>query len=482
MKKYLLFFLVCIMTTFSYAYSQSSAVIRIGDVLDINVYEEPHLNAKLKVSQYGTIHYLRTGRIEAAGLTSEELARKIEGLLSKHYLYLRAPKVTVLVSHEEPFYSEEPYYEVPRYEEPRSYYKEPSREEKSYYPEVSRPEYGMRGGAVQREYTFSRDVRPTYQIAPGDRLAVSVYGEPEFDREIRVSERGTILYPPLGEVYVEGLSVEETMQKLEGLLGKDYFVEPKVNVDIVEYGRFYVQGEVEEPGSFELRGALSLVDALVYAGGPTETAELSHVKIHRTYGEAGEREFSVDLSREGASFFLKPMDRVVIEPRGKISVIGAVNKPGNYHITEDTKTLQDALTFLAEGTVTNANLSAIEVIRKEAGRDKTYSLDLAIHSEFPLKEFDRIVVKELGSISIFGEVRSPGRYFLKENLTVVEAIAMAGGFTEDAAQNAVKVIRREGEGKQTFRVPVASILSTGDMSRDAEIKEGDTIVVPESWF
>ncbi|UCG34887.1 MAG: polysaccharide biosynthesis/export family protein [Candidatus Omnitrophota bacterium] len=481
MRKCLLFlFVVFVMATFSYAYAQSPSIIRIGDVVDINVYGEPHLNAKLKVSQYGTIHYLRVGKIEVAGLGSEELARKIESLLRKHYLYLRAPQVTVLVSREEPYYPEEPRYELPRYEEPARYYEDmPRYEEKPYYPKVSRPGYRVSDVSSRREYTFARDVRPTYQIAPGDRLAVSVYGEPGFDREVRVSERGTILYPPLGEVYVEGLAVEEATRKLEGLLGKDYFVDPKVSVDIVEYGKFYVQGEVDAPGSFELRGSLSLVDALVYAGGPTEKAELSHVKVFRTYGEAGEKEFSVDLSREGANFFLKPMDRIMVEPRGKIYIIGAVASPGNYHITRETKTLQDALSFLAGGPKESANVSAIEVVRKEAGRDKTYTLDLAIHSDFPLKELDRITVKELGTISVFGEVRSPGRYHLKEELTVVELIALAGGFTEDAAQNAVKVIRREGK---TFRVPVASILSSGDMSRDVKLKDGDTVIIPESWF
>ena len=477
MKRYLLvFFIVCgIIVPLCGLYAQSSAaIVRIGDELDINVYGEPHLNTRLKVSQYGTVHYLRVGRIEVAGLTSEQLGRRIEGLLRKHYLYLRDPKVTVLVRQEKPAYAPEAtrYEELPRYEK------------KPYYPEVRRPEYRVSDVSVlpQKEYTFSRGERPTYQISPGDRLEISVYDQPEYDRTMRVSDRGTILYPPLGEAHVEGLSVEEAIAKLEDLLRQDYFVEPKVGVSIVEFGRFSVQGEVEEPGTFELRESLSLVDALVFAGGPTETAELSHVKVFRTYGEAGEKEFSVDLSREGARFFLKPMDRVLVEPRGKVFILGAVARPGDYHITEETKTLQDALTFLAEGTDENANLSAIEVIRKEDGRDKAYKLDLAIHSNFMLKEFDRIIVDELGSISIFGEVLSPGRYLLKEDLTVVEAVAMAGGFTEDAAQNAVKVIRREGEGERIFRVPVASILSRGDMSRDAKLKEGDTIVVPESWF
>ncbi len=59
---------------------------------------------------------------------------------------------------------------------------------------------------------------------------------------------------------------------------------------------------------------------------------------------------------------------------------------------------------------------------------------------------------------------------------------MAGGFTTVASQNAVKVIREKDGKKETLKVPVGYILKTGNVSRDVELEEEDTIVVPESWF
>lgn len=88
----------------------------------------------------------------------------------------------------------------------------------------------------------------------------------------------------------------------------------------------------------------------------------------------------------------------------------------------------------------------------------------------------------LGKYDVFGEVRSPGKYQLTENLTVADAVLLAGGFTEYANQNAVRVVR-EVDGKRTsIRVRVGRIYKTGDRERDVLLQEGDVVIVPESWF
>ena len=123
------------------------------------------------------------------------------------------------------------------------------------------------------------------------------------------------------------------------------------------------------------------------------------------------------------------------------------------------------------------------MIRKENGVDKTYKINLEKEGyNFLLKEQDRIVVSEYGNISIFGQVQSPGRYPFKEGITAVDAIALAGGFTDVAARNSVKVIRKETGRDSAIKIPAGYILKTGDTSRDVELKDGDTIVIPESWF
>jgi polysaccharide export outer membrane protein len=93
-----------------------------------------------------------------------------------------------------------------------------------------------------------------------------------------------------------------------------------------------------------------------------------------------------------------------------------------------------------------------------------------------------VMVKEHVKINVLGQVMKPGAYELTDGLTVVGAIALAGGFSELASGNGTKVIRVRGGKKEMIRVPVDSILKSGNASRDILLEPNDTVVVPESIF
>ena len=65
-----------------------------------------------------------------------------------------------------------------------------------------------------------------------------------------------------------------------------------------------------------------------------------------------------------------------------------------------------------------------------------------------------VIVSEINSyyIYILGEVRSPGRYQLKSNISVLQAVSLAGGFTNWASPNSMVVLRRSGEKEEKIRV------------------------------
>jgi len=93
-----------------------------------------------------------------------------------------------------------------------------------------------------------------------------------------------------------------------------------------------------------------------------------------------------------------------------------------------------------------------------------------------------VFIEEYGTITVSGQVEKPGSYPLKGEMSVIEAISMAGGFTKIAAQNAVKVMRLEEGKKKPIRVRVADISKKGDKSKDIPLNRGDIIFVPESLF
>jgi len=93
-----------------------------------------------------------------------------------------------------------------------------------------------------------------------------------------------------------------------------------------------------------------------------------------------------------------------------------------------------------------------------------------------------VFIQEYSTITVTGQVRKPDSYPLRGELTVIEAIGLAGGFTKIASRNNVKVMRIENGEKKTITVRVADISKKGDKTKDISLKRGDIVFVPESLF
>ena len=87
-------------------------------------------------------------------------------------------------------------------------------------------------------------------------------------------------------------------------------------------------------------------------------------------------------------------------------------------------------------------------------------------------------------VFVMGFVNRPGEYelFKDRGTTVIEAITMAGGFKEGAAQNGTKIMRKENNGQTTISVKITDIMQKGNKREDVLLKPGDVIFVPESFF
>ncbi len=97
--------------------------------------------------------------------------------------------------------------------------------------------------------------------------------------------------------------------------------------------------------------------------------------------------------------------------------------------------------------------------------------------------FVTVFIKEFNSKKVFvlGQVQKPGIFAFEDGLTVVQAIAIAGGFTSLADKNFAIVKRTEGGVDRRIPVPVERIVSEGG-ARDFRLKPGDVVFVPESYL
>ncbi|WP_206483149.1 polysaccharide biosynthesis/export family protein [Thalassotalea sp. G2M2-11] len=121
-----------------------------------------------------------------------------------------------------------------------------------------------------------------YLLGAGDKILISVYGEPDLTLNTKISKSGIISFPFLDDIKVIGLSTKSLAQKISnGLLG-DYLIDPQVTVSIVEYRPFFIHGQVKTPGGYSYQDDLTLDKAIALAGGLTSRASKTDWKITRT--------------------------------------------------------------------------------------------------------------------------------------------------------------------------------------------------------
>lgn len=97
-----------------------------------------------------------------------------------------------------------------------------------------------------------------------------------------------------------------------------------------------------------------------------------------------------------------------------------------------------------------------------------------------------IFIAEYGNkqVYVLGEVAKPGSYVLptEAGLTVIEAITMAGGFSQYAAPDRTRVIRKKPGGSANIPIDVSAVTKRGDKSKDIQLEPNDVVFVPESVF
>ena len=152
-----------------------------------------------------------------------------------------------------------------------------------------------------------------YRLGAGDLISISVYDEPDLSLELRIGLSGTVSYPLLGDVEVDGLSPKELELKLIEKLKGPYLVDPSVSVSIMEYRPFYVTGEVEKPGSYSFHPGLTMERAISIAGGFTERASKSRIYVVHDKADDDSNGQSIQKVKAKLSDVVRPGDVITIE-------------------------------------------------------------------------------------------------------------------------------------------------------------------------
>jgi polysaccharide biosynthesis/export protein len=142
-----------------------------------------------------------------------------------------------------------------------------------------------------------------YRIGAEDLIEIQVFGVDQLTRTVRVNSRGAISLPLVGMLQVGGLTATEAEALIVARLSERYLQDPQVTLFIKEFTtqRVTVEGAVNRPGVYPLRGTSSLLQTLALAGGQASLSDMTEVMLFRN-GPQGKREalvYDVERIRAG---------------------------------------------------------------------------------------------------------------------------------------------------------------------------------------
>src|ERR1700704_1236537 len=237
-------------------------------------------------------------------------------------------------------------------------------------------------------------------LGEGDSLRITVFQNPDLTTETRISERGTITFPLIGEVVIAGLTpAGAEAQIAKQLIGGKFVLKPQVSLNVVRMRsrQVSVLGQVARPGRYPLDDTSSnLSDILALAGGVSPT---------------GDDSVTLMVTRNGKTSKME------------------INVPTMYRTGDLSRNLE-------------------------------------------LQNGDTIFVQRAPVFYIYGEVQRAGAYRVEPNLAVVQAISLGGGLTVRGTERGLKIHRRMSDG--TLRIL--------DARPSDSVQTDDVIYVKESLF
>ena len=272
-----------------------------------------------------------------------------------------------------------------------------------------------------------------YRIGPEDLVEISVFGEAELSRTVRVSISGQISLPLIGAVPAAGLTPVQLERQITNILkDKNYLKDPQVSVFLKEFKSdpVSVVGAVKAPGLYPIQTRKTLIEVLAMAQGFAD---------------------------------------------------GMVRQPGRY-IVITRKAAAQAGTETSGATAPEADVRSdpnAGTILQIPIKDLLQSGDPKWN--VPIYPGDVIKVAPAGTVYVGGSVARPGAFPLTDfdNVSVIQAVAIAGGTIRAASKKNAVIVRRDAAGNRVeVKIDLARIENGQDP--DATLGANDILFIPAS--
>ena len=419
-------------------------VIGIDDEINIDVTGDNEATySKIKVSKEGTIRIEYAGIIQVAGLTLEQADKRIESKLAAVYPAIRAGRTSVTVS------------------------------------------VGILHSI--KVTLLGEIVKPgTYTLPSLATVFNALYasGGPTENGSFRAIE---IIR---NNKVIATLDIYEFL--LKGTQGNNIVLKDQDIIRVPTYRlRVQIAGEIKRPLLFELKEGETLADVINFAGGFTDRAYSTRIKVvqntekERSITDVMASSFDKYVPKRGDQYYVEPiLDRYT----NRVKIEGAVFRPGEFELTKGLTIT--SLLKKAEGLKEDAFLPRAYINRLRADNStELLSFDLGkiiagTSADIPLMREDVIMIssvfelREEYKVTIKGQVQSPGIYNYAETMNLEDLILQAGGFLEGASEKRIEVARRVKNSNVLSASANTAQIFLIDVSKDLKFSVDKFILEP----
>jgi protein involved in polysaccharide export with SLBB domain len=274
-------------------------------------------------------------------------------------------------------------------------------------------------------------VPPDYVIGPGDELRIRVWGQVNFQTNVRVDRSGEIFLPQIGPVHVTGMPFSALDAHLRGVVGRIYRnFDLTADVGQIRAIQVYVSGQARRPGVYTVSSLSTLVDTLFASGGPSVQGSMRHIQLRRGSAVVTDFDFYDLLVRGDKSKDVKLQsgDVIFIPTVGpQAAITGSVRNPAIYELRADESLA--GLLADAGGVTSVASEARVSIERIDDHRDR-HAMEVAYDASglaTSLADGDLIRVYSIvpiyrKTVTLRGNTANPGRFAWHAGMRISDLI------------------------------------------------------------
>lgn len=289
-----------------------------------------------------------------------------------------------------------------------------------------------------------------YLIGPSDIIEIKIEDAPELSGTFRLSSKGTLTIPVLGQVSAEKKTTADVAKLITEKLKGNYLMNPIVSVSVKQSNSraFFIQGAVRRPGIYQIEGRLSLLKLITIAGG-----------LNENYGS------TAFIMREKKPTKESPAETENSPTETKVETNQPAN-PTSPEKTDSPKNTDPEPEKSVEYELIKANIN--NLLRGNFGQNIT------------IESGDIVHIPQSDVFFVTGEVKSPGSFQLKEGTTLRQAISLAQGTNFEGKLDQSIIYREDLQTgtRQEIKIDVGAVMS--GKKEDVAIMANDIIIIPNS--